>query len=92
MTLGSLKEPRPSLVAIKVASNDKSSNILLEEAKIMARLDHVNVVKILMFQRQPMKIVMEFVEGGDLRRVIEVGNATWGNGLVYLNRYRVTVI
>ncbi|XP_018564496.1 tyrosine-protein kinase CSK-like [Anoplophora glabripennis] len=60
-----------SLVAVKEAKNTNASEALLHEAKIMAGLDHKNVVKLVGFQKSPMRIVMEHVQGGNLKAAIE---------------------
>lgn len=74
VTLGKLSQSRCSFVAIKAAKDEGSGDVLLGEAKIMAGLDHKNVIKILAFQKAPAKVVMEFVEGGNLRGAVEVRN------------------
>lgn len=69
-------------VAVKVVSERFAGDpMLLErlerEAKTMARLQHPNIVKMFDFLRLPdgsAAIIMEFVEGGDLRKRIVEGH------------------
>ncbi|XP_018564466.1 ephrin type-A receptor 4a-like [Anoplophora glabripennis] len=59
-----------SLVAVKRAKHGCVGTKLLQEAKIMAGLDHENVVKLVAFQRDPTKIVMEYVQGVTLNTAV----------------------
>ena len=65
-------------VAIKVlnpilSANDQIKERFLNEAKVMASLDHPNITKVIDFDEQPgqLSIVMEFLNGEDLNVVIK---------------------
>ena len=65
-------------VAIKVLNPLLSSNAQIKErfkneAKLMASLDHPNILKVLDFDDQPqqLSIIMEFLEGEDLNKKIK---------------------
>lgn len=68
-------------VALKLLHDDKSDARprLLKEAKAMARLSHVNVVgvhEVDTYENQDF-IVMDYIDGGTLRRWMDVGHHPW---------------
>lgn len=74
--IGDLKKSGGSVqkVAIKVAKvawDQKYEDMLFNEAKIMAQFDHKNVVKLLAFQKSPLKVVMEYLELKNLELAIQ---------------------
>jgi DNA helicase-2/ATP-dependent DNA helicase PcrA len=63
--------------AIKVSRiSEKELNILVKEAKILSELEHPNIVRFYTIDIIENKIVlvMEYVEGESLRKIIEKGN------------------
>ena len=69
-------------VAIKVLNPILSTNAqikerFLNEAKLMASLDHPNITKVIDFDEQPgqLSIVMEYLNGEDLNDVIKNNGA-----------------
>ncbi len=75
-------------VAIKMLHSDGSDDVqrLLREAKAMARLSHPNVVTVYEAgtAREQVFLVMEFVQGQDLRRWIAGGPHSWRDVLALL--------
>ena len=76
-------------VAIKVLNPILSTNAqikerFLNEAKLMASLDHPNITKVIDFDAQPgqLSIVMEYLNGEDLNDVIKKNGALPENDIV----------
>ena len=70
-------------VAVKIiqphySSDQEFINMLIDEAKITAKLDHPNIVKVidLFAHENRHAIVMEYIEGKDLRQIITMGQDT----------------
>ncbi|XP_018568396.1 ephrin type-A receptor 4a-like [Anoplophora glabripennis] len=68
VTLGTLRKPDGCVakVALKGANNSKFVKMMKEEAKVMTNFDHDNVVKFFGVQETPFKIIMEYMQHGDL--------------------------
>lgn len=54
--------------------DEKQFEEFRREVKVLAALEHDNIVKVLGFGRSPPCIFLEFIEGGDLRRFIDSQN------------------
>lgn len=70
MYKGELRKPgTPSvIVAIKEAKHERLNSLFVEEADVMAQLDHENILKVLAIIKDEgvSKILLEFMEKGDL--------------------------
>ncbi len=84
-------EDSPDPLAIKLllphlAGDEPTVARFLRERSILSRLDHPNIVRVLdmVIESDDLGIVMEHVEGGDLRRVIVDGSASVSERLLMM--------
>lgn len=59
-------------MALKGANKLEYVQMMKAEAKVMANFDHVNVVKLIGLQNTPFKIIMEYMQHGDLLDALKV--------------------
>ncbi|KAJ8913693.1 hypothetical protein NQ315_007410 [Exocentrus adspersus] len=85
VTLGILKTPDgdTTKVALKAVNFEKRRSpgdvftcreMLKEEAVVMAKFDHANVVRLLGVQKKPFKLVIEYMVHGDLLDAVKLFN------------------
>lgn len=79
---GQLKKPGAPLVtvAIKQAHQESYNRMFLEEASVMAKLNHEVILKLLAVthDRGKVELVLEYMENGDLvDAIIMVRKVTW---------------
>ncbi|XP_074030191.1 ephrin type-A receptor 1 isoform X1 [Leptinotarsa decemlineata] len=74
ITKGIMRNPDGSSekVAIKSTLKEEYNYMIQNEAEVLSQLVHKNVVKLLRFQKNPMKIVLELMDLGDITKVLEV--------------------
>jgi predicted Ser/Thr protein kinase len=79
--LGRHKNLPEKQFAVKISSNPAFVEFLRHEAGLLRRLDHLHIVRLVEFNAEsdPPFLVMEYVEGRNLRRHLERGAMSIGN-------------